>query len=125
MRTFSQLRSDYALNKVLDYYRNGNSKKEFKSLSSSSPSMILQNGFGQTLAFLLARRNNSQHSAVFEIIREWLVQQGLAQGKEPAEFLESLTGENSTQKKYLSAQNESLALLEWVKRYATAFYQEV
>ena len=125
MRTLSQLRADFALQKVVAFYndKDNGKKKEFKSLSSSAPSMILQNGFGQTLSFFIAK-GKDHHLAIFELVREWLVSQGFATGDDYTGFLQSLTGENSTQQKYLAAQNETLSLLEWVKRYASAFFKE-
>lgn len=125
MRMISQERAEYALTKVLGYIQ-GKSKekqKEFKSLSSSTPSMILQNGFGQTLSFLLAK-GKDHHTEIFNIIKEWLIKKEFAAGQTEADFMLSLTGAPSTQRKYLDAQNETLALLEWVKRYASAFCEE-
>ncbi len=114
MRTIGQERASYALEKVLNLKCD---RKDFKSFSAGVPSMILQNGFGQVLAFLLAK-GTDKHIVMFEIIKEWLVRNHLAQGEDKEKFVRSLN--NMSQQDYLMAQNEALKLLEWVKRYANA-----
>jgi len=116
IRTIAQERAQYALEKVLEISKECN-KEEFKSFSAGIPSMILQNGFGQVLAFLLAK-GTCKHLAMVDIIREWLIKRGMAEGKDNLEFIRNIN--NLSQDKYLAAQNETLKLLEWVKRYANA-----
>jgi len=123
MRTIAQERARYALEKVLELKCD---RKDFKSFSAGVPSMILQNGFGQVLAFLLAKgsdkdlkeKKDDKHIVMLEIIREWLVKREMVKGNSNAEFIKNIN--NLTQDKYLAAQNETLKLLEWVKRYANA-----
>ena len=124
MRTMAQKRAEYALEKVLNLECN---RKEFKSFSAGVPSMILQNGFGQTLAFFIAKgtdkelilKSNDKHIVILNIIRKWLVDNGFANGqKNEKEFIENIA--KMSQQQYLLAQEETLKLLEWVKRYANA-----
>lgn len=130
MRTLGQKRAEFALNKVLEITKNLNEKekKDFKSFSAGAPSMILQNGYGQALAFWLSKKTD-KHLNLFDIVMEWLsydngkdVKNTFASKKERKEFIKELSEMN--QSKYLSAQKESLALLEWVKRFANADLQE-
>jgi len=133
MRTLGQKRAEYALGKVLAIP--GDKKKDFKSFSAGAPSMILQNGFGQALAFWLAKgtdknlkiKEEDKHVVLFDMIWQWLsyekndvknefVEKDKA--KTRTDFIRQLSGMD--QNKYLAAQKESLALLEWVKRYANA-----
>ena len=126
MRTLGQKRAEFALNKVLEITRNldEKGKKEFKSFSAGAPSMILQNGYGQTLAFWLSKKT-AKHLNLFDIIMNWLsydngkdVTNTFAKKKDRKEFINELAGMEQT--KYLTAQKESFALLEWVKRFANA-----
>ena len=133
MRTLGQKRAEYALEKVLEIPEG--KKKDFKSFSAGAPSMILQNGFGQALAFWLSKgtdknlkiNEEDKHVVLFDIIWKWLplekedvknsfIDKGKA--KTRPEFVRQLSCMEQTE--YFSAQRESLSLLEWVKRYANA-----
>ena len=135
MRTLAQKMAEYALKKIQEYYNNiqDDAKKEFKSFTAGAPSMILQNGFGQTMAFWLAKdgynkqkqqKKNSKYWQLFEIIRQWLclnegdIHNNFVNSKNETDFMEKLF--KMSQQQYLMAHNETLALLEWVKRFASA-----
>jgi len=121
MRTLGQKRAEFALNEVLNIQCD---KKEFKNFSAGAPSMILQNGFGQAVAFWLAK-GTDKHIVLFDMIKKWLsfqrndVHNTFVQSAEtPVDFIKQLSTMDQT--KYLDAQKETLALLEWIKRYANA-----
>ncbi len=119
MRTMAQKRAEYALQEVLAVAGLQGADK-LKPFSAGAPSMILQNGFGQTLAFWLAK-GKFEHKALFSILTKWLKKTDSATFggcQKDKDFIEKLT--QMDQRHYLSAQNESLALLEWVKRFANA-----
>lgn len=122
MRTLGQKRAKYALERVLAIPEN--TKKDFKSLSAGAPSTILQNGFGQAMAFWLSKKAD-KHIALFDIIREWLSYEKddvkntfIKKTSSRTEFIKELS--DLDQRRYLAAQKEALALLEWVKRYSNA-----
>jgi len=126
MRTMGQKRAEFALYEVLKITEklDEKAKKDFKSFSAGAPSMILQNGFGQALAFWLSKKTD-KHLNLFDIVMNWLsydngkdVKNPFASKKERKEFIQELS--KMEQSKYLAAQKESLALLEWVKRYTNA-----
>ncbi|MEA1995376.1 MAG: type III-B CRISPR module-associated protein Cmr5 [Campylobacterota bacterium] len=135
MRTMAQKRAEYALKQVLEYNESIKKKVEnekeklkkakdkFKSFSAGAPSMILQNGFGQTLAFWAAKWKD-EHKAMFNIVMNWLslkdndINNNFATKNEKTAFLEEIS--QMSQQQYLLAQEETLRLLEWVKRYANA-----
>ena len=123
MRTLGQKRAEYALGKVLAI-PGGKKKEDFKSFSAGAPSMILQNGFGQALAFWLSK-GTDKHITIFDMIKNWLSYEKddvknsfVTKTENPVDFIKELSGMD--QIKYLTAQKETLALLEWVKRYANA-----
>jgi len=55
---------------------------------------------------------------MFNIVKEWLCQNNLTTGQNTTEFIRNISQLDQSQ--YLTAQKETLALLEWVKRYANA-----
>lgn len=113
-RTLGQQRAAYCLEQL----RTLSCKRdEFKPLSAGLPSMILQNGFGQTLAFLQAK-GQDKHIAAFQIIAGWLVERNLLEADIPVGILTKISKMPQTQ--YLQAQRETLSMLEWLKRYANA-----
>jgi len=117
MRTLGQKRAEFALEKVFEIPKS--LKKEFKSFSAGAPSTILQNGFGQALAFWVSK-GDAKHTALFEMIKEWLVENNYVQPRNDNStgFIKAIS--IMEQSGYLAAQKEALALLEWVKRYANA-----
>jgi len=126
MRTLGQKRAAYALDEVLNN-RCGN-PKEFKTFCAGAPSVILQNGFGQALAFWYAKGQkgrNDKHQVLLDIIMKWLcLKNGDVKNAfiSPCETAKEMVLALATmqQHQYLTAQKETLALLEWVKRYANA-----
>lgn len=122
MRTLGQKRAEFALEKVTSIP--ANTKERFKPFSAGAPSMILQNGFGQALAFWVSK-GKPEHMAMFNIVTEWLsyeendVHNNFVPEVESTQaFFQAIS--TMDQSRYLSAQNETLALLEWVKRFANA-----
>ena len=115
MRTLGQKRAEFALNKVVAIQPD--KKEKFKPFSAGAPSMILQNGFGQALAFWISKAKD-EHMTMFNIVKEWLCQNNFATGQSKTDFIRNISQMDQT--KYLTAQKETLALLEWVKRYANA-----
>lgn len=122
--TLAQKRSAYALDQVIQLESQGIPK--FDKLASSLPAMILQNGFGQTLAFLLSKATKNSkldtrtpHFQAFKIITQWHVNQGKLSKNDPPQAAMTVISE-MPQSEYLRLQEETLALLEWVKRYANA-----
>jgi len=115
MRTLGQKRAEFALNKILEIPKD--KKERFEPFSAGAPSMILQNGFGQALAFWIAKGKN-EHKTMFNIVKEWLCLNNLAKGQDVTAFIRDIS--EMKQSDYLTAQKETIALLEWVKRYANA-----
>ena len=120
MRTLGQKRAEYALEKVLKIPE-GKKKEDFKSFSAGAPSTILQNGFGQALAFWISKaKGDDKHSILFKMVKDWLIVNDFVkpQNNSDAGFIKALS--EMEQSGYHAAQKEALALLEWVKRYANA-----
>jgi CRISPR-associated protein Cmr5 len=120
MRTRGQERSAYALEQVCRIPQ-GKKKEDFTSFSAGVPAMILQNGLGQTVAFLCAKAKGDvedKHYRMVEIIKMWIAQSRGESIADHKDFIRLLSERD--QGYYLSVQQEVLRLLEWVKRYANA-----
>ncbi len=121
--TLAQKRSAFALQRVREL---SGDRKKFGTFSQGLPAMILQNGFGHTLAFLLNKGtdkqgrldNTKEHTQAFRILVAWLRGQNILSGEAPDQVMAQLS--EMPQQEYLRAQEEALALWEWVKRYANA-----
>ncbi len=119
MRTRGQERSAFALREVCEIPEN--IKKDFASFSAGVPAMILQNGLGQTFAFLCAKSKDDtkdKHYLMAEIIKKWISEYRSETIRSHKEFIQLLSERD--QEFYFSVQKEVLLFLEWVKRYANA-----
>ncbi len=123
MKTLAQKRAQFALKRI-DQVR---SQKEYSPAKVAMhlrrlPAMVLANGLGQTLAFLLADSKNNKNEpsyVVYDMLAEWLVtEQHLYEGK-PERLLHHLVEGDSA--KYQQAQEEVWALLDWLKKCADAY----
>ncbi len=124
MTTLAQQRAAFALEQLEEHLSNlpANQCAEFGTFTAGVPAMILQNGFGQTLAFMLAKaggKETDKHHIAYAIITGWLCNRQYLQGNNPIEILRYINQQMS-QADYLQAQRETLDLFEWVKRFANA-----
>jgi len=87
--------------------------KEYGSLAREMPTLIQVNGLAQTLAFLKAK-NKTHHQSIFSHLSGWVCQHLGLQGN----LLESVLQMDS--QLYRRATAESLAFLQWLKRFAEA-----
>lgn len=120
--TIAQQRSNFALQKIKEIPAN----KEFATLAAGLPAMILQNGFAQSLAFLVSKstdKNGRQdkqkcHYQAFAVMVAWLKERNLLSAETPSQAIEAIS--SMSQSEYLRSQEETLKVLEWVKRYANS-----
>ena len=125
-----QKRSDFALKQLKDTFSNGEDFVITEKLANfivGAPTMILQNGFGQTMAFLLSKckgktDKKDKHFFTFETIARWSERVNEKVPSEKSAFFEAVS--SLEQADYLKLQEEALKMLQWLKRYARAF-QEV
>ncbi|HOM11200.1 MAG: type III-B CRISPR module-associated protein Cmr5 [Spirochaetes bacterium] len=118
MTTLGQDRSKYALEQVLQV---GQRIDKFDTFTAGAATMILRNGLGQTMAFWMQKsegRDDEKHGALLRIVRVWLNEKQIIQSTDNISFIRALS--EVPQETYLAAQKETLALLEWVKRYASS-----
>jgi len=126
MQTKEQQRAAFALKQVEQVYCIP-VKEDTANFVVGVPTMILTDGLGQSLAFLLSKQKPGEpnkHTKTFGIIKDWLQQQGIngltARGND-LDFIKQFSA--LEQNNYLRAQQEALAMLQWLKRYVRAFGQ--
>ena len=137
MKTKGQERAAFAYKKVAEALdKLGDEKaKEFSSFVAGLPAMILQNGLGHTLCFLLAKAadqkekryktegKDAKYWLSFDAIAEWFNKQNLLpyNPQDPTKTLEELTEKEALE--YLALQEEALRFLEWFKVMSKMFVE--
>jgi len=120
--TLDQRRAVDSLTRVKQLKKSGDPGK-YASYVKSLPASILQNGLGQALATLLAaaKGNTSDaHYVLYSHLHQWLCSDSDdAVYRKAGDVLEALIQHD--EKLYLHAQAESLAYLEWLKKFAVAY----
>ena len=123
MTTLSQERSNFALKKLIS--AEGKINKEFGSHMAGLPSMVLSNGMAQSFAFIIQKKKlGTIERQVISWTVEWLSTKGWVNGNpdqlasDHLRFMQLLS--EMDQSDYLSCQRETLALWEWLKRYANS-----
>lgn len=125
IQTLEQKRAQHALNKVKQYLKECDEKKQelFVSNVKSLPSMIITNGLGQSMAMLLAQAKGDRsdpHYLLYSCLQEWLCRENpKAPYCDEPELIAAIV--KNDREKYLCAQAEAMAYLEWLKRFAVAF----
>lgn len=129
LRTMDQERAEYALKKITGIAQNSDSKrqKEMRSYITSLPALIRTNGLGQALAFCRTKHSKdstSSHEIIYGLVSTWLCSTE-SKGQiftEDTDVLIAIT--HSDVYAYMAAQNEALALLEWLKKFAVALLEK-
>lgn len=123
-QSIEQERAGYAWGRASE-----NKTKEYLSVVNKMPAMIMVNGLGQTLAFLLSKSKGEEGAVkkeVYEHFSEWLkgaktiCWESESQGIE--DISERLTRVSSAT--YRQATKEALKLSIWLKRFATGLVEE-
>ncbi|NPV81542.1 MAG: type III-B CRISPR module-associated protein Cmr5 [Firmicutes bacterium] len=129
-----QQRASYALSYVKEMLKvNSDQQAKYVTLVQGAPAMIIANGLGQTVAFWLDNcqngRGNHHHDAswlLYNHLSGWLTDKRhlYTPSQDQQRGLLGLIIDGNTDQ-YLAAQEESLALLAWLKRFAVAFLKPV
>jgi len=120
LRTMDQLRAEYALRTVGDFAkRESAAQVELRRYLIQLPALIRMNGLGQALAFYRSKQAAS-YDDIYHCIGRWLCEDNVGRVFGPGErdVLQAIT--TGDMYCYMAAQNEALALLEWLKKFATA-----
>lgn len=122
LRSMDQERAEFALKKIQAILggTDQSHKVEVRRYLNNLPALIRMNGLGQALAFFRMKGEGTAHDAIYRMIGTWLCDAN-NKGRifsESADVLTSIT--QSDMAHYMAAQNEALALLQWLKKFAVA-----
>jgi len=126
-RSLEQRRAANALARIR-HLENGSEKfrGRYRAYVDRMAPSIVMNGLGQALATELAAAGEKAtddakaHQELYNSIQEWLCDstEGVYRGEK--DLLEAITRES--EERYLIAQAEALAWLEWHKKFCRAFF---
>lgn len=114
-RLLSQERAAYALKRV----KEASKDHDYAGLCRDMPAMLLQNGLGQSLAFLLSKSkgaNDKAHRQLYDDLSGWLIQNRRIYSE--GGLIEAVM--NGDRRTYMTAHEEALELSGWLKRFADA-----
>ena len=121
LRSMDQERAEFALRKIEATLQcEHKMQAEVRRYLNNLPALIRINGLGQALAFFRMKDAGSGHRHIYNMVGAWLCEANSA-GRvfhENPDVLTAIT--KSDMQHYMAAQNESLALLEWLKKFAIA-----
>ena len=122
LRSMDQERAEFALKKIQAILGGADPilKAEIRRYLNNLPALIRMNGLGQALAFFRMKGEGTAHDAIYRMVGTWLCDAS-SKGRifsESADVLTSIT--QSDMAHYMAAQNEALALLQWLKKFAVA-----
>ena len=100
-------------------------RDEYKSYAESLPANIVMNGLGQACAMLLAQAKGKSadqdaHRLLYDHLQDWLRGPEQAAVYPPDQDLVKAVISHG-QREYVRAQFESLAYLNWLKKFAQAY----
>jgi CRISPR-associated protein Cmr5 len=120
--TLEQKRAKYALDEVIKFTGDKEKKEKYSTLVRRLPAMILNNGLGQALAFLLADDKGEQKEPSWQLysqLQEWLCDKNHPPQIYSGKLIDSLMAGDRFQ--YIRAQQEVLTLLTWMTKFANAY----
>lgn len=95
-------------------------KKEYRSYVKKIPTLIQVNGLGQTLAFCFQKKK--EYRVIYDQLYEWLKEMYPQFFTEEKEFVNVVINLDSREYRLLTM--ESLALLNWMRKFADGMVKE-
>lgn len=124
LQTMDQQRACYALDEIEKLtQKKPDFQTEIRRHANGLPALIHMNGLGQALAFYRMKGLDSSHGKIYQIVGNWLC--GETAGRVfvmQSDALKAIT--TADMFAYMAAQNEALALLEWLKKFSLALLQK-
>ena len=134
LKGIEQGRAKFAFEKVKEISDNSEDgserlKENYKSMAKKLPVLIKTNGLGQTLAFLkskggkIDKKTINAHDKLYEHIGTWLQTEGFKGLVDPGELVEQVI--NLESHAYRQVTVETLALLNWMRRFVDGLMKNV
>ena len=123
IRGIEQGRAAFAYDCVNEISQNSNGelKKKYKSGAKKLPVLIKTNGLGQALAFI--NRRDVGNEKLYKMIGEWLTCKQLIELGHNIGLVDVIISKPSDE--YRRITTETLALLNWVRRFVDGLMKEV
>ncbi|MDE0012125.1 MAG: type III-B CRISPR module-associated protein Cmr5 [Candidatus Poribacteria bacterium] len=123
IRGIEQGRAKFAYDSVNEIAQNSNGdlKKKYKSGAKKLPMLIKTNGLGQALAFINMRDDGNIE--LYNMIRDWLSQKQLIELGTNTDLVAIVIDKPSNE--YRRITTETLALLNWVRRFVDGLMKGV
>lgn len=120
-RGIEQGRAKFAYDSVNKVAQNSNEdlKKKYKSGAKKLPVLIKTNGLGQTLAFINGRDDGN--IKLYDMIDRWLIHKQLIEANQ--DLVDIVINKPSNE--YRQITTETLALLNWVRRFVDSLMKGV
>ena len=122
LRSMDQERAEFALEKIKAILGGADQshKVEVRRYLNNLPALIRMNGLGQALAFFRMKGEGTAHDTIYRMVGAWLCDAS-SKGRIFSESTDALSAiTQSDMAHYKAAQNEALALLQWLKKFAVA-----
>ena len=101
-------------------------KKKYRSYSRKIPTMILTNGLGQTLAFIKSKsEKGNAYSLIYDQLTEYMKSDSTLKIQMPSgesDLVKWVISSDSVTYRYI--EQEILAFLNWLKRFAEGLIEE-
>jgi len=121
-QTLEQNRAAYALSAINGF--RGDEEEKYSTLIKRLPAMVINNGLGQALAYLLADDENKQEKPswhLYKCLETWIIkEQKIYSDGDLIKLL--MRGDRN---KYMHAQAETLNLLTWMTKFADAYLSKL
>lgn len=118
-------RAEFAYRKVKEAINKLEKKGEYKSYVAKLPSMILNSGLGQTLAFVNSKKREVYaYNIIYQQLMDYLKSECTSRIRMPQDkdLLEWVISCSSSQYRYITS--EILAFLNWLRRFAEGMIKE-
>lgn len=128
LRSMEQERAEFALKKIQGIADGAQQmQEEVVRHLNGLPALIRMNGLGQALAFYRMKGTATGHELIYRMVGEWLCAKSskgrvFPSNEDNPDVLAAITRSDIQQ--YMAAQNEALALLEWLKKFALALLKK-
>jgi CRISPR-associated protein Cmr5 len=135
-----QRRARFAHDAVAEIRKTEKEKEDYATLAQDLPASILQNGLGQTVAFLMSKaegKEKSSHGLLLRQLATWLIDKVKGRGILPdpgnstpltERLMDALLyeqgGTRTTRSQWRRAEQEALELAIWLKRFAEALIEK-
>jgi len=118
LKTIEQERAKFAYDRVKEV-KTGNKESDYLSLVRGFASMILLNGLGQALAFLIAKGKNkpNEYTSLYNHIQSWLKNK-FSPDVDKFDILQEIREKDSYH--YRLYTKEALAFMVWMKKFSEA-----